>query len=78
MYRGFEDRQGSVWFSTRATGDADDAKFSLAKFDHVTQAFQNFSEAENYPVRRSASAFAEDADGNLWIGFYEGGLVRYS
>jgi PAS domain S-box-containing protein len=78
MYRSFEDKQGDVWISTRAAPDAVDARFSLAKFDRRTQTFQTFSKAENFPARKSASAFAEDSAGNLWIGFYEGGLVKYS
>ena len=77
-YRSFEDRQGDIWISNRAAPDADDSKFGLSKFNRSTGKFHAFSEAENYPSRKSASAFAEDAAGNLWIGFYEGGLVRYS
>src|SRR5829696_317857 len=77
-YRSFEDKQGDIWISTRATPDADDSKFGLSKFNRVTEKFHAFSEAENYPSRKSASAFAEDTAGNLWIGFYEGGLVRYA
>lgn len=75
MYRGFEDRQGNVWVSTRTS---DESQFRLAKFNRATRLFQIFSHAENYPSRKSASAFAEDTAGNLWVGFYEGGLVRYS
>jgi PAS domain S-box-containing protein len=77
-YRSFEDRQGDIWISNRAAPDADDSKFGLSKFNRLTGKFHAFSAAENYPLRKSASAFAEDAAGNLWIGFYEGGLVRYS
>jgi PAS domain S-box-containing protein len=77
-YRSFEDRQGDIWISNRAAPDADDSKFGLSKFNRATQRFHAFSAAENYPSRKSAAAFAEDATGNLWIGFYEGGLVRYS
>ncbi len=78
MYRSFEDKQGNIWFSTRAASDAEESKFSLSKFNRTTQTFQTFSKAENFPSRKSASAFAEDLSGNLWIGFYEGGLMRYS
>lgn len=77
IYRAFEDKQGDVWISTRAAPDADDSKFGLSKFNRGTQTFQTFSKAENFPPRKSASAFAEDGLRNLWIGFYEGGLVRY-
>jgi PAS domain S-box-containing protein len=78
IFHSFEDGQGDVWFSTRAAPDADDAQFGLSKFNRATQTFHLFSEAENYPSRKSASAFAEDFSGNLWIGFYEGGLLRYN
>ncbi len=77
-YRSFEDRQGDIWISNRAAPDADDSKFGLSKFNRLTEKFHTFSEAENFPSRKSASAFAEDGAGNLWIGFYEGGLVRYT
>src|SRR5215204_250462 len=77
-YRSFEDSQGDIWISNRAAPDADDSKFGLSKFNRLTEKFHAFSEAENYPSRKSASAFAEDTAGNLWIGFYEGGLVRYA
>ncbi len=76
IYRGFEDRQANVWISTRA--NTDESQFRLAKFKRDAQIFQIFSSAENYPPRKSASAFAEDTAGNLWVGFYEGGLVQYS
>ncbi len=77
MYRIFEDKENNIWISTRAAPGADDAQFSLSRFERAAQKFHTFTEAENYPLRKSASAFAEDANGNLWIGFYEGGLVRY-
>ena len=77
-YRIFEDKQGNVWISARAAPDADDDQFGLSKFNRAAQTFQTFSEAENFPSRKSASAFAEDTNGNLWIGFYEGGLTRYT
>jgi PAS domain S-box-containing protein len=78
IYRSFEDRHGDLWISTRAAPDAPDAQFGLSKFDRTSGTFRTFSKAENFPARKSASAFAEDASGNLWIGFYEGGLMRYA
>ncbi|HEX8250046.1 MAG TPA: two-component regulator propeller domain-containing protein [Pyrinomonadaceae bacterium] len=78
IFHSFEDSRGDVWFSTRAAPDADDAQFGLSKFNRATEIFHLFSKTENYPARKSASAFAEDFSGNLWIGFYEGGLVRYA
>ena len=77
-YRIFEDRRGDVWLSARGAAESGDDSFGLTKFDRAAGTFRAFTEAENYPPRKSASAFAEDAQGNLWIGFYEGGLVRYA
>jgi len=39
--------------------------------------FTLFTKADGYPENRSATSFVEDAFGNLWIGFYEGGLARF-
>lgn len=77
MFRGFEDKRGDVWFSTRAAPGADEDKFGLSKFDRLTGKFHTFSQTEDFPSYKSASAFAEDTEGSLWIGFYEGGLVRF-
>jgi signal transduction histidine kinase len=40
--------------------------------------FYRFSQSENLPPGKAASSFAEDRFGNLWFGFYEGGLVRFA
>jgi ligand-binding sensor domain-containing protein/two-component sensor histidine kinase len=74
----FEDRRAGVWVSSRAGPDADKAHFGLSRFTRQEQQFYSFSAAENFPTKKSASAFAEDENGDLYIGFYEGGLVRYS
>jgi signal transduction histidine kinase len=39
--------------------------------------FALFTKADGYPENRSATSFVEDSFGNLWIGFYEGGLARF-
>lgn len=78
MYRIFEDKQNVIWISTRAAPGSGDAQSGLSKFNRDTQTFRTFSTAENYPVGKSVSAFAEDGNGNLWIGFYEGGLARFA
>jgi ligand-binding sensor domain-containing protein len=50
----------------------------LSRWNRATEKFYTFSEAEGYPGGRSPSSFAEDRAGNLWFGFYEGGLARYA
>lgn len=75
MFHMFEDSRGDLWLATRSV-EADD--FGLSKWTRATDTFYTFSDRENFPSRKSVSAFAEDAKGRLWIGFYEGGLVRYA
>jgi ligand-binding sensor domain-containing protein len=74
LFCGFKDSKGNLWFSTRKTGDFD----GLSRFDKRTQKFHSFSTAEGFPNGKSPSSFAEDRSGNLWFGFYDGGLARYS
>ena len=74
-YRVFEDAGGDIWISTRSGHGI----FSgLTRWQRSTDTFHVFTEAEGLPPLKAPSAFAHDKAGNLWIGFYEGGLVRYS
>ncbi|MEZ5426816.1 MAG: two-component regulator propeller domain-containing protein [Pyrinomonadaceae bacterium] len=74
FYRLFEDSRGDVWTSIRS-GDAE--KMGLGLWRRGENKFYFFGEKEDFPSRRSPSAFCEDSAGNLWIGFYHGGLVRW-
>ncbi|HJQ31054.1 MAG TPA: ATP-binding protein [Pyrinomonadaceae bacterium] len=74
MFKMFEDGAGGIWLSTHATDPAGDG---LARWDRTKDRFDSFSEAHGLPAGKAASAFAEDRAGDLWFGFYEGGLVRY-
>jgi PAS domain S-box-containing protein len=71
IFRLYEDRRGDIWLS--ALGDSDD---SLVRWERATQKFHRYSRAECL-ADSAATAFSEDKEGNLWIGFYTGGLVRY-
>ncbi|MEP6849457.1 MAG: PAS domain S-box protein [Acidobacteriota bacterium] len=75
MFHIFEDSHGDIWISNR---DASSDGSGLAKWDRSTQAFHSFSENEGFPSKTAISSFAEDASGNLWLGAYEGSLIRYS
>ena len=50
----------------------------LVRWERSTGTFHRFTQAEGLPPLRSAASFAKDGAGNLWFGFYEDGLVRYS
>jgi signal transduction histidine kinase/ligand-binding sensor domain-containing protein len=74
IYQLFEDSRGDIWVSTRATGGIGTG---LARLPKGGERFQLFSEADGFPRAHSFSSAAEDRNGNLWFGFYEGGLARF-
>ena len=75
IFHMFEDSKHDLWVSVRPiTG----GQGGLSRWNRATEKFYTFSEAEGFPSGKSPSAFAEDRSGNLWFGFYEGGMVRYA
>jgi signal transduction histidine kinase/ligand-binding sensor domain-containing protein len=75
MFHIFEDSKGDLWVSTRGSTPA---QLGLSRWDRATEKFYTFSSAEGFPSGKEPSSFAEDRDGTLWLGFYEGGLVHYA
>jgi signal transduction histidine kinase/ligand-binding sensor domain-containing protein len=71
----FEAANGDIWLSQQPSKSEDVGLYRLKRGE---QKFYRFSAAENLPAGKAASAFAEDAHGNLWFGFYEGGLARFA
>jgi ligand-binding sensor domain-containing protein/anti-sigma regulatory factor (Ser/Thr protein kinase) len=71
VFRTYEDSRGDIWFSTMGHVDC-----VLSRWDRAAERFVSYSPADGL-LESSPSAFAEDGAGNLWIGFYDGGLVRY-
>ena len=72
-FRIYEDSRGDVWIST----------FShywdtLTRWDRRTETFHRFTARDGLPQGSAPTAFGEDAAGNIWIGFYHGGLARYA
>lgn len=72
IFRLFEDSRGDIWISTVFPPIN-----GFCRWERTTGAFRSYSDAEDLPPNRSATAFCEDAAGNLWIGFYSGGMARY-
>ncbi len=70
----FEDKRGDIWVSVQPPNQAN---CGLARFDRSQNRFHTFGEDEGFPARKSVSSFAEDRNGVLWLGFYEGGVARY-
>ncbi|HWT01937.1 MAG TPA: two-component regulator propeller domain-containing protein [Pyrinomonadaceae bacterium] len=72
----FEDSRGDLWVSTVGGNDR-----GLVRWERSTETFRAFGANEGLPPRaptNSPSAFAEDKDGRLWIGYNDGGLVQYA
>lgn len=67
-FRLFEDREGTIWVSTFG-------ECTLSSIDPTTFGIRRFGEGDGVP-RVAPSAFAEDREGNLWVGLYSGGFLR--
>ena len=69
VFRVFEDSRGDIWFGT--LGNAAGATI-LARWD------RRANRVVTYPgVYGTATSFREDHAGNVWIGFFTGGVARY-
>lgn len=72
-FRIFEDSKGDIWISNFSHSK----RMSMTRWQRSTERFQHFFTEDGLPQIVSASALAEDKAGNLWFGFYEGGIARY-
>jgi ligand-binding sensor domain-containing protein/signal transduction histidine kinase len=73
VFRLFEDSRGDIWIGTIAYRDP----AGLTRWERATETFHRYSEADGLPSSIWASAFCQDASGNLWIGTGGTGLARY-
>lgn len=73
VFRIFEDSKGDVWIG----GFSTDGRL-LVRWDRRTGTFHHFTKEQGFEPKSAPTAFSEDASGNLWIGFYDGGLARYA
>jgi ligand-binding sensor domain-containing protein len=72
IFRIFEDSRGDIWISTLGN-----ANLLLARWERATETFHGYTPDDNIP-REAPTAFCEDTSGNLWMGLYNGGLLRYA
>ncbi|HMG33455.1 MAG TPA: two-component regulator propeller domain-containing protein [Blastocatellia bacterium] len=70
----FEDSGGNVWISSGSAGRYG----GLTKWERRTGKLTPYPEADGVLGSHLPTAFCEDRSGNLWIGFSEGGLARYT
>lgn len=69
----FEDSRGDIWISTFAP-----ERESLTRWQRSTGRFHRYSDRDGLRPFNAAISFCEDAAGQVWIGFRERGLARYS
>jgi signal transduction histidine kinase/streptogramin lyase len=74
FYMIFEDSRGDVWISARS---AVATQRGLTLWQRNTNTLHLFGAAEGLPEGNAPSAFCEDRAGNIWLGFYYGGVARY-
>jgi len=75
IFRVFEDSKGSIWASAQSKrGD------QLMRWDPQTNTVFHYPLPliPGDPTNELISAFAEDRQGNIWMGSYSGGLYRYN
>jgi ligand-binding sensor domain-containing protein/signal transduction histidine kinase len=70
VFRVFEDSRGGIWSSV--TGKPN----SIIRWDPDTERITSYV-YPNFPTDQLISEFAEDGAGNMWMGMYGGGLIRY-
>ena len=70
----FEDTQGSIWVSSRG---GNPEGHGLSRMRKGEGGFRVLTQDEGYPDGKSVASFAEDESGNVWMGFYEGGMAVY-
>ena len=70
----YEDSRGDVWISTSGSNGN-----GLARWEHASARLQDMAQAAGLPSLKEKlpTAFAEDSQRNLWIGFNQGELARY-
>ena len=72
VFQAFEDSRGDIWFSV-----LNDVVNSLHRWERATETIHRYTTDDNLPPENCATAYGEDRAGNIWIGYYNGGLVRY-
>lgn len=68
----FEDSRGDLWIGRR-----DPTSQVLTRWERSTGTFHRYSDADGLPAFNRTIVFTEDRAGNVWIGFWTGGVARY-
>ncbi|MEW6130618.1 MAG: two-component regulator propeller domain-containing protein [Acidobacteriota bacterium] len=67
IFRLYEDSRGDIWIATFS-----EARGGITRWERTTETFHHYGEADGLPLKNAdPTAFAEDREGNLWIGFID-------
>lgn len=72
IFRLFEDSRGDIWISV--IGDTIN---TILRWERATGTIHGYTTNDNLPPKNGATAYGEDRAGNIWLGFYSGGLYRF-
>jgi ligand-binding sensor domain-containing protein/two-component sensor histidine kinase len=67
IFRLFEDSRGDLWISSGS---------EIVRWTRATGAFTRVQQPDPHPTN-PPTGFAEDRNGNIWVGFYHGGVGRW-
>ena len=67
----FEDSRGDIWISVIGVDN------SIQRWERAADKIHGYTSADGLPSKNGATAFGEDRAGNVWLGFYYGGLYRH-
>jgi ligand-binding sensor domain-containing protein/signal transduction histidine kinase len=69
----FEDSRGDIWIGTIGGIPGVNA---LVRWERSTETLHPYTTDNGLPASNAPTAFGEDRAGNIWIGYYNGPLVR--
>lgn len=75
VFRLFEDSRGNVWIYT--FGKPGDEDSFLYLWERATDRVHRFGVADGLPFGNNVTAFSETLSGDIWLGFYVGGVARF-
>jgi signal transduction histidine kinase/ligand-binding sensor domain-containing protein len=72
IYSIYEDGHGDLWIGCMPPGQP-----GMARWNRAQNRIETFEHSPELPPSSVPSSFLDDNRGNLWMGFYGGGVVRY-
>ncbi len=71
IFQLFEDSRGDIWITNMGSWTE-----GVSLWQRASDTIRRFTPADGLPPRDVPVAFAEDRGGNIWLGFYTGGISR--